>query len=364
MGRRSHDLGLTLEDTVELWLSRRGLAYERRKKVSTPLGFPVEIDFLVHDNNGKVVVEVKNLERPVDRDVIIKAWNNAVAIGAYKAIVVSSSGFTEPAIKVARSLERVELLTLDEIAREIELGSQRALYASPGVSGDDVIAWARERLAERLLFIFKKEEVREAEGVYVPLYLIRSELRLGGERYAELELLASGLTCLPLALRGDAMAETMGELVGVPRDVLELYKRYKGSSVSRPEFIRLHGESGWQRFTRHLLQAGLLRRISERPAIFEVKDVFPRLEDLRAAARTIRITWKGEEGFRPLDYACTPGSTAMMLEALLEARVRSFLTVLAPAYIVKLEDRAGTFRRALVASWTPRPMRFITRFLH
>lgn len=363
MGRKSYDLGLTLEDTVELWLSRRGLAYERRKRVETPLGFPIEIDFLVHDERGKIVVEVKNLERPVDRDVIIKTWNNAIAVGAYKAIVISSSGFTEPAVRIAKSLEKVELLTLEEIAKEIEMGSQRALYASPRLGREEVIEWAMKKLPEKVLFFIKKEEIREVETVYVPLYLVRAEMPLGGDKFTEIRILISGLTCLPLASRKGELAEVLGELVGISRDVVELYRKYRGSSVSRQEFVGLHGESAWQRFSRQLSQIGLLTKLSERPAVYKVRDVIPRAEELKAAAEAITLSRAGAEGFRPLDYACTPGSSAMMLESLLAARAREIVPVLAPAYSFKLEDRSGAFRRVIVSAWTPAPMRIVTRLL-
>ncbi|MCX8196678.1 MAG: hypothetical protein N3F67_06385, partial [Acidilobaceae archaeon] len=71
-GKESYDKGITFEDTVELWLQAQGLKYERRKKLQTPIGLVV-IDFFVEYEKGRAVGEAKNLSKPVDRDIVLKA---------------------------------------------------------------------------------------------------------------------------------------------------------------------------------------------------------------------------------------------------------------------------------------------------
>ncbi|MEN2999512.1 MAG: restriction endonuclease [Acidilobaceae archaeon] len=358
MGTESFDKGMTLEDTVELWLRLRGLSFERRKRLQTAIGL-VEIDFLVNDERGKVLVEAKNLGRPVDRDIVLKAWNTAQAVGAYRAIVISSSGFTESAVRLSRTLERVQLLNLEELLREMESRRGEAIVLQRRVEREKAARWAEGKLTERFLFFIRKERVGEVEEVLLPLYLVRCSVPAGREKRRDVRLLVSGLTGLPIARRGSSIVEVGEELAALPDDVLQLYKKYAGKRVSRAEFAREHGENAWNRFLRHLSQSGLAAKVSERPAVVEIKDVLPRLEEMEEAAGSL---WEGEAGGREMEHLHSPGSVALLLERLLGARSRTIFPVYAPAALVKLVDERGNYRHVCVAAWEEEPRHYVSSY--
>lgn len=358
MGMESFDKGLTFEDTVELWLRYRGLRYERRKRVHTAIGL-VEIDFLVTDEKGRVVVEAKSLSKPVDRDIVLKAWNTARAVGAYRVIVVSSSGFTDSALKIARTLENVQLLTVEEVVKEMRTRGAEFMRLRRKVGKEEAVRWAEERLAERFLFFIKREAVGDVEEVLLPLYLVRSGMPAGKGRRRDVRLLASGLTGLPIARRGSALVEVGEELAALPEDVLELYKKYAGGTVSRADFVKEHGESAWNKMVRYLMQSSLAKKISERPAAIEVKDVLPRLQEIEEAAEDI---WEGDAEGRTIEHLHSPGSVSLLLERLFSAKIMTIFPVYAPAYLIKLVDRGGSYRYVSVAAWGEEPRQYVTSY--
>lgn len=349
------DKGRAFEDLVELWLSTRGLAYERRARVQTLIGYIVEVDFLVRDSRGVFIVEAKNLEKPVDRDVVLKAWSNASSIRAYKAVVVSASGFTESAVMLARKLGNVELYTLDDVMSEIEYMRLRpeAPYIEPAMTPFSALKRVEGSLAEKRFFIFKAERGESVEAAYIPLYYVRLDVPVGRNKYVTARLLASALTGLPIAYGGPGrLYEALEALASVPRDVVEVYRVYAGKRVSRIDIVNAYGESLWVRLMRHLAPRGLVMRLSERPLTVELINIYPRIEDLEKPVETIE---QAPKRVKPLydtrEPLYSPGSVRMFLEAALAAKVKTINTVYAPIFKVKLVDNKGAYRHVNIAGW-------------
>ncbi|MCX8196074.1 MAG: hypothetical protein N3F67_03230 [Acidilobaceae archaeon] len=249
---------------------------------------------------------------------------------------------------------------MEDLLRDLRARRPETIYARKRVSREGVIMWAEREVAERLLFFLRTEHVKEAEEVYLPLYLVRCNVSAGRGKYRDARILASGLTGLPVALRKGAFVEVGEALANVPDDVLELYKKYAGEQVSRAYFVKRHGEAAWNKLVRYLTQAGLATKISERPAVIELKDVLPSLDKLEEAGATIE---RGEprEG-RRLDHLYTPGSVVLLLERLLDAKVKAIFPLYAPAYLVKLVDRSGNYRIVAVAAWTESPRLYVSNY--
>ncbi|MFZ8795187.1 MAG: restriction endonuclease [Acidilobaceae archaeon] len=358
MGKASVEKGRALEDTVELWLSLRGYAYERRARVRTKLGYFAEVDFLVYDKHGKFIVEVKNLEKPVDRDVVLKAWNNVVALGAYKAVVVSASGFTDVAVSLARRIGVVELKTLDEVVADIEAMKARRqhLYIEPAITPWTAMRWAEDILGERRLLIFKAERGESVEPMYIPVYHVKASIQVEPGKYRDVRLLASSLTGLPIAYDRSSkrMREALDQLVDLPVDLLEVYRVYAGRRVARTDIVYSYGEAMWIKMVRHLTPRGLLRRVSEKPVVVEVVNVYPPLEQLEDAVATIegkRMLREPPQGFEVREPVYTPGSVKHLLETMLKAEVKAINQVNVPVFKVKLVDSKGNYRYAIIAGW-------------
>ena len=359
MGRASVEKGRAFEDTVELWLSLRGLGYEKRPRVRTRLGYVAEVDFLVYDRQGKFIVEVKNLEKPVDRDVVLKAWNNAFALGAYKAIVVSASGFTDAAVSLARRIGVVELRTLDEIVVDIEsLKSRRELlYVEPSITAWSAMRWAEDMLGERRLLVFKAERGESVEPLYIPVYHVKASVQVEAGRYRDLRILASSLTGLPIAYDRSSkrMKEVLDALVDLPLDLLEVYRVHAGRRVARTDIVYSYGEAMWIKMIRHLTPRGLLRRVSEKPVVVEVVNVYPPLGQLEEAVATIegkRMLREPPQNFEAREPIYTPGSVKHLLEIMLKAEVKTINQVHVPVFKVKLVDNKGNYRYVIITGWT------------
>jgi len=370
VGKASVEKGRAFEDTVELWLSHKGYAYERGVKVRTVYGFTAEVDFVVYDKRGKFIVEAKNLEKPVDRDVVLKAWNNAVALGAYKAVVVSASGFTEAAISLARRIGVVELLTLEDVLAELEeISKPTTLYVEPSITAWSAMRWAEDILAERRLLIFKAERSESVESIYIPVYHMKASVSVDEGRYRDVIVLSSGLTGLPIAYYEDnprRLREALDLLVDLPRDVVEVYRLYAGRRVERREIVYRYGESLWVKMVRHLTPRGLVRRVSEKPVIVELVNIYPSLEQLEKAAATIegrRMLRNPPEGFEVREPVYSPGSAKLFLETVLKAEVRAVNQLYLPVHRVKLVDSRGSYRYVAIAAWARELLVYESKYL-
>ena len=355
MGRDSVEKGRAFEDLVELWLSTRGLAYEKRARVKTLVGYIIEVDFLVRDSRGVFIVEAKNVEKPVDRDVVLKAWGNASSIRAYKAVVVSASGFTESAVMLARKLGNVELYTLDDLMSDIESLRLRpeAPYVEPAMTPFSALKRVEGSLAEKRFFIFKAERGESVEATYIPLYYFRLDIPVEKGRYVTARLLASALTGLPIAYGGPRrLYEALEALVHVPRDVVEVYRVYAGKRVSRVDIVNVYGESLWIKLMRYLAPRGLVVRLSERPLTVELTNIYPRIEDLEKPVATIEQAPKRVSPlFDVREPLYSPGSVRLFLETTLAAKVKTVNTIYVPIFKVKLVDDRGAYRHVSIAGW-------------
>lgn len=367
MGRVSVDLGKSLEDLVEIWLSQRGYAYERNVRVETNIG-KVEADFIIYDNKGKVVVEVKNFKDPVDRDVVLKLYNTSIALGAYKAILVSSSGFTEGARYLARLLEKVELIELKDIVAELDSNilDSNTQYLEPQITLNQARDWISRHLVQKKLLILTVEQVVETEALYYPLYLMKVRIALDQARskYREAIAVASAVTGFPVAYDKNKkiLYEALRELVDMPPELLEVYRIYAGKRVSRSEIVQLYGVSLWNKLMRSLTARGLVRQVSARPVIVEITDVLPKSEGLEEAARMIiesRKTSKIPSGFQIKEHTISLGSIRSFLNQTLATDIISYTLVYIPLYRARLEDKSGNYRIVCITGWLKNPIPYM-----
>ncbi|MEM2223389.1 MAG: restriction endonuclease [Acidilobaceae archaeon] len=369
MGKASVDKGIAFEDMVEVWLSLKGLAYEKRPRIMSPIGFYIEVDFLVYDSKGKIIVEAKNLEKPVDRDVVMKVWNNVVILGAYKAIIVSSSGYTESAVKLAKRLGRVELYTLEEIVREVESirFKPQSTFIEPILTPWTALKWVEDKVAERKLFIFKTERGESIESIYIPLFYIRCKIPVDQGKVRETRILVSALTGLPLAYdqKSRIIYDALEHIVDLPKDILEIYRVHAGRRVARSEIIQYYGESTWIRLMKHLTPRGLVKRITERPVTVEIINIYPTIDALEQVVESIektRKTDKPQSDFEVKEQLYSQGSITLFLEQVLRAKTQTIIQLYAPVYKVKLVDNRGNYRNIIVAGWIKEPTIYNTKY--
>lgn len=96
-----HEKGHLFEDVVERYFQLLGYRVAKNVRIRGFSGAIHEIDVLIEKNGVKGVVEVKNYSEPIPKEWIMKANGIAKDIGTSEVYVVSSSGFTHDAVKVA-----------------------------------------------------------------------------------------------------------------------------------------------------------------------------------------------------------------------------------------------------------------------
>ncbi|MEM0340333.1 MAG: restriction endonuclease [Acidilobaceae archaeon] len=367
MGRLSIELGRSLEDLVEIWLSRRGYAYERNVRVETPLG-RFETDFLVYDDKGKFIVEVKNLKDPVDRDAVLKAYNASLAMIAYKAVLISSSGFTDAARSLAKLLERVELVELKDIVAELEAEALNTglQFLEPQLTLTQVKEWLTRNVIRKKFLILVAEKIVDIEPIYYPVYLMKVRIALDQTktRFKETFAMASAVSGLPLAVdkAKKTVYESLKELIDMSPELVEVYRVYAGKSVSRSELVQLYGTSLWNKLMRSLSARGLVRQVSSRPLVVEILNVLPKVEDLE---EIVKITNEAKRINRPpsnfsvKEQLVSIGSVRSFLNQTLGADIVTYALLYIPLFRAKLEDENKNYRIICITGWLRDPMLYL-----
>jgi hypothetical protein len=326
-----------------------------------------EIDLLLETSEGKVVVEVKNLASRVDKDVVMKAAFVASDIGARGAIVVSSSGFTQSAVRVAKALG-VELMTLDELINYIEVAGMPgdAIFLEPVYGAGEAMRIAEKMLAERVLFI-KRERAAGAECLYHPFYYmkLRLQLRDGKHvRYRDVSIIASAVTGLPVSFKNGALTHECSRIAHLPPDILDEYRALAGRVIEKREYTASRGEWRWRRVAGLLRELGLLEEVKAKPLTVRVRNVLPEVNALERAADLLLSTGKRapSKGCKLEEPRVSPGSVSTFIEALLGARVESFTPIYAPVFSVRLVRGDGSYRVVKITGWLKKPAQVIDNY--
>uniref|UniRef100_A0A7C4NL50 MarR family transcriptional regulator n=1 Tax=Staphylothermus marinus TaxID=2280 RepID=A0A7C4NL50_STAMA len=173
----SYEKGHLFEDVVERYFQLQGYSVEKNARVRGLSGAVHEVDVLIRKTNAIGVVEAKNYANPVPKEWVMKAHNVAKDIGATEVYVVSASGFTPDAVKVAEVLG-VKLLSLDDIVRELrksmDMESLSTYYVKPRLS-ERAVREHSSRFVEKKLFKGPVERVSDVDLLYYPFYLFDVE---------------------------------------------------------------------------------------------------------------------------------------------------------------------------------------------
>jgi hypothetical protein len=350
--------GRLFEDLVEHYFQLRGYETKRNVRMRGGSGAIHEVDILLVAPEGYSIVEAKNTSEPIPKEVIMKAFEVARDVGARGAVVVSASGFTPDAQRVARSLG-VELLTLDDILNYLE--SSETLRASillePRVSIEKLDSEAR-RKASWVIPLFKRERVSRLGCIYAPVYYVEATVRLEGSRmmYKDLDLVASGVTGLPLFKRRSLLLEGGARAAGLPTEYAETYRILAGRIVKRGDALKSLGKM-WRGLEASLEAAGLLEIVSERPKTYRVLDDRPPLEDVEEAA-SLMLAPKASSpgGCLVIEPRYSPGSAVSVLERLYGLIARRASTIYVPLAVYRLSGRGGLYRFLLLTIWTKKPL--------
>ncbi len=353
--------GRRMEDLVEEMLRLRGFRFERNVRVRGRSGSLHEVDFIVYTRAGRVLYEVKNYSRPAPKEVVIKAFEVARDIGASGVVVVSASGFTDDAVKVARSLG-VELADLDSVTNMIEAARahSKALYLALRSDYDDARGLF-ESMARRRLLFFKAEMVGSIECVYAPFYYFEGEVEVGEGRYRRLAAAASGLTGLPLAMEGRLVYEASIKASRLPADLLPAYSAIAGRVVYRSDLEASLGSGRARRLLAAMEAAGLSRRLPGRRARYYVEDVKASLEALEEASALMAApaVQAAPAGCRLIRAALSPGAALSLLSGLYSFTAGEERLIYAPVYVGTLESKGGKVYRLVYATgWTRRPLAY------
>ncbi|MEM4815972.1 MAG: restriction endonuclease [Desulfurococcaceae archaeon] len=173
----SYEKGHLFEDVVEKYFQLQGYSVEKNARVQGLSGTVHEVDVLIRKANTMGVVEAKNYAKPVPKEWVMKVHNVAKDIGATEVYVVSASGFTPDASKVAEVLG-VKLLSLDDMVKELkrsmDMETLPTYYVKPRFS-EKVVRRHSSEFVEKKLFKGPVERVGDIELLYYPFYLFDVE---------------------------------------------------------------------------------------------------------------------------------------------------------------------------------------------
>jgi len=316
---------------------------------------------LLDTSEGPVVVEVKNLNKKVDKEVIIKAATVAEDIGARGAIVVSARGFTRDAERMAKAL-RVDLIPLESLLDQIEVAEAPgdALFLTVERSRDWILAYTLKKYVRRRLLFMKLEKPVFEACTYHPLYYISMRVRVGEEpRFRDVNVIASAVYGLPLALSGGEISIVAKEISFMSPELVAAYRDLAGRTIARSEAVELIGESRWRRLYSLLKAGNLLRTVSKKPLIVRIRNVVPGIGELESAADLVvsRTARTPSKGCGVEEARVSPGSVGSFMESLLDGRVTKYTFIYAPFYRIRLESRDSSYRILWLTAWLSKPVK-------
>ncbi len=297
-GIKSYYKGHYFEDVVEKYFELLGYRVRRNVRIKGFSGAIHEIDILLETGDEQVVVEVKNLKRPVAKEWIMKTHNVAKDIGAHGAFVVSSSGFTRDAINVAKILG-VKLLELNDMVRTVEreetVKSLDKYFIPPIYGARKALEYSYKFAAKRLLR--RVEEPVKSSLILIPFYEFTGKYRYYEEegvlfkkvveRYRDIMLLVDAVKG---RLAYTEPGQSTVELVDLPKltdTEIELYRII--SEYDEASFSDLAEDTGWNRrklsrILGSLKNKGMIDYDEETRVYYSL---FPLPEELDESARII-----------------------------------------------------------------------------
>lgn len=297
-GRERYERGHVFEHVVEEYFSNLGYEVKRNQFLTGSSGARHEVDVALYKDGRLVgVVEAKNYSKPIPKEWVAKIHAVAKDLCVKEMYVVSASGFTEDAVKIAE-ITGVKLLNLDDMIRNINVARARHSYpvyhVKPPYSTREVREIAEKYAARRL---FKPiEKPGDVKLVYLPFYMVQVTRKLVVEEGVvfkkEVERLQKIIFLLPAFEEGVFVVDEEGgyvqELPTLGDDEVELLNILI-ESAEPLGYKELEDETGWswQKVSRTLLklvELGLVEEDEEESESGRVKKVFyataPSLDDL------------------------------------------------------------------------------------
>ncbi|MEM4489469.1 MAG: restriction endonuclease [Desulfurococcaceae archaeon] len=375
----SHEKGHLFEDVVVRYFKLLGYSVEKNVRVRGLSGAVHEVDVLISRDGAKSVVEAKNYSKSIPKEWVMKASNVAKDVGATEVYVVSTSGFTPDAVKVADVLG-VKLLSLDDMVRELRRAMDSATlmmhYVRPRFK-------KRTTKEEALKYVVKKffrpiEEVYEAELVYYPFYAFSVEYvyveetgllsRREIEKRTRFTILVNAVyPTVPVVKEGSL---TLTELTPVTNDEAELLEVLSGGE--KPLSISdLEDRLGWSRqkisrLLSKLEERGLIEYEEEKSNTGRTINVYystvPSIDELNEASKLLVPDDGWLEQGKPKDSAVEPRISSVNVVATINGlytslRIHERKLIYIPIYRVKMcSTEDDTYRYIFFVASTDKPI--------
>ncbi len=363
-----NEKGKELENVVEHYLRLMGKKYKRNVRIRGISGALHEIDFLVLlEGYNKEIIEVKNLSKPVNKDIIMKVAEVADDIGAYRGTVISSNGFTTGALKMARKLN-ITLIDLEDILKSIRVLKEPldVTKFSPLYSPKDSLKYIKRFLKGP--FFFKMENVEDIKCVEYPFYEVRA-IRRSKKRngyHTELGILFSAYSGLPVALTKEKFREVGDKISSLPPDILEVIQRVQGKKVCRKEFVNQYGESVWKRVVNVIktLKIGDLRK-EGRNVCIKMPKIVPDIKFFILAEHSLKKNNKllnQKVSCKIVEPKTSPGLIKLLSETLLSLSVINIKLLYLPLYRIKIIPKRGPrnkYRYIYLAAWIKKAIEYL-----
>jgi len=377
-GRERYKKGRSFENVVAKFFEYKGYQVSRNVRIRGLSGALHEIDVALK-KSGKLigVVEAKNYDKLIPKDWVMKIYEVGKDVGASEIYVVSATGFTEDAEKVAKVLG-VQLLNLDDMIHEVErikeVSRMLTLYVKP-VYGKDTAREYALPYVRRRFFFEPMEEVTHVSLVYAPFYLVEGErtedvvegsslLGLTPTKHykvkwrVQLLVLANGSSLLY------CKEEDLCELVEIPQlsddevKLLLIMLKLERDIPTTAIFPIIGGfrglyyddlekETGWSRSKLSRIVNSLVdkRFVKVEKDIYEKKILrveFPTLKKFVKSTKTIleksELVEGAPSGGEVYKATIPPNNIKALIERLFEVEVKDTKILYLPVYRVKLES--------------------------
>ncbi len=374
-GRKSYTKGHLFEDVVSRYFELLGYSVSKNVVKTGFSGARHEIDLLVEKDGVVGMVEAKNYSRPIPKEWVMKAYNVAKDIGANEVYVVSSSGFTEGAVKIAEVLN-VRLLDLNDMVKEVrrkrELVKAKKGFLKPTYGRRKAEEYSLKFAIKRLFRCIEKPY--NVKLLYIPVYLLSGVhkyyeeegliFKRYVERYREIKILVDGI-------RGSLILldENTIEFIGIPRlsdnerMLLKIVMEY--DKVSYSDLLE---ETGWSRqklsrTLRSLLNKGVID-ISDEEEEYMYYSLFPTIDDLDETASVLIGDRKPPikdglptSGGEVLNVGIDISSLTPFLKNIYGLKVKDYQLIYLPLYRVTMRKIGeGTYRFIYLVAWIDEPI--------
>ena len=319
-----------------------------------------EVDILLESPDGrKGLVEVKNLSRPVSKEWVMKAYSVARDLGLDTIYVVSASGFTAGAQKIAEVLN-VKLLDLDRMVEVLRLRRTTSRISSGFVRPKLGLKRVKS-VASKLVFkriVIPIERVTEISLIYLPFYLVKCVYSYYEEeglifkkkvkRSRDVAFIVDGIRGdVPVYRGGKIIFKNIKDLGSTEKDLLKILVRHPLSLNGALKALKLDKQE--------LIE--VIKNLQSRLLIIydrsrdRIASLLPTLKEMEVFVESLKPIEYGMPRGHVNEPKVLPAAAQAIAKSIYELEPRETRILYLPVYKIRFEKKDGSYRYVYFAGW-------------